>query len=72
VRRFIIRLRRLLGELDYAQRRCLELRTGVRFTGPAEPSRRARREAAALDDVWALEPAGQTARTGADAGTDGG
>ncbi len=31
-RHLIRRVRRVLGELDYAQRRSLELRTGVPFT----------------------------------------
>jgi hypothetical protein len=59
--RFFIKLRRLLGELDYAQRRTLELRTGVSFTGPAEPSRRARRQTAALHRLFELD--GETSET---------
>jgi hypothetical protein len=49
-----IRLRRLLGELDYAQRRVLELRTGVAFTGPRDRSPGARRQVSELDSLWQL------------------
>ena len=48
----MLRLRRLLGELDYAQRRTLELRTGRSFTGPRLPSRAARREVDQLNATW--------------------
>jgi hypothetical protein len=50
--RLAIRLRRIYAELDYAQRRSLELRTGRSFTGPPRPSRRTRRQIAELDRAW--------------------
>ena len=40
-RQTISRVKRIAAELDYAQRRLLEIRTGVPFTRPEE--RRARR-----------------------------
>ena len=45
----VIRLRRLYGELAYAQRRCIELRTGVPLTGPTDRSRRSRRQISELN-----------------------
>jgi hypothetical protein len=49
----MLRLRRLFGELDYAQRRMLELRTGQPFTGPRPASPRAAAEIDRLDAAWA-------------------
>ena len=51
----MLRLRRLFNELDYAQRRMLELQTGQSLTGPRPPSRAARREIEQLDCAWSLE-----------------
>jgi hypothetical protein len=48
----IIRARRVFAELNYAQRRALEWRMGVQFTGPREPSRRGREEIARLQELW--------------------
>lgn len=45
------RLRRILGELSYAQRRSFELRTGLPFPG-AEPSARGRRQISELNALW--------------------
>jgi hypothetical protein len=50
--RRILRLRRLFAELDYAQRRTLELRTGVSFTGPRPVSGRAQAQIARLESAW--------------------
>jgi hypothetical protein len=47
-----VRLRRLLGELGYAQRRVLELQTGVAFTGRRELSRPHRRQISELESLW--------------------
>jgi hypothetical protein len=68
MRHLTLRLRRLLGELSYAQRRTLELRTGVEFTGPRPESRRERRQVAALESTWELpvrraQPAAMTSST---------
>jgi hypothetical protein len=46
------RLRRLFGELSYAQRRSFELRTGVPYTDPRGPSPRNQREIDHLDALW--------------------
>ena len=49
----ILRLRRLHGELAYAQRRLLELQTGLCLARPSVRSRRHQREVAELDALWA-------------------
>jgi hypothetical protein len=45
------RLRRLAGELSYAQRRSFELRTGIPYPVP-ERSRRGRRQVSELNALW--------------------
>lgn len=45
------RLRRLAGELSYAQRRSFELRTGIPYPS-AELSRRGRRQISELNALW--------------------
>ncbi|HLI60715.1 MAG TPA: hypothetical protein VKV21_13725 [Solirubrobacteraceae bacterium] len=45
------RLRRLAGELSYAQRRSFELRTGIPYPESAR-SRRGRREVSELNALW--------------------
>ena len=52
-----IRIRRVFGELAYAQRRSLELRTGLSLTEPPERTRHGRRQVAQLEAVWARGPA---------------
>jgi len=52
-----IRMRRVFGELAYAQRRSLELRTGLSLTEPRERTRRGRRQVAQLDALWARRAA---------------
>ena len=49
------RLRRLIGELGYAQRRSFELQTGVSLTDPRGPSRRSRRQIDHLDALWSRQ-----------------
>ena len=49
------RVRALLTELDYAQRRLLEIRTGYVFT-PEERARRARAETRQLERLLDGEP----------------
>jgi hypothetical protein len=49
------RVRTVLQELDYAQRRRLEIRTGYAFT-PEERCRRARAEIRALEHLLDDEP----------------
>ena len=46
------RIRRLFGELGYAQRRSFELRTGVSFSDPRGRSGRNQREIDHLDALW--------------------
>jgi hypothetical protein len=46
------RLRRIIGELGYAQRRSFELQTGVSLSEPRQRSRRHRRQIAELDALW--------------------
>jgi hypothetical protein len=46
------RLRRIVGELSYAQRRSFELRTGVPFPGGADRSSRGRRRISELNALW--------------------
>jgi hypothetical protein len=47
----VIRFRRLVGELDYAQRRLFELRTGVPATG-ASRRRRDEHQIQMLEDLY--------------------
>ena len=57
-RRMAGRLREIAAEIDYAQRRLLELRTGVAFTPETERAL-ARAEVAELEALYAhSEPAG--------------
>lgn len=46
------RVRRLIGEIGYAQRRSFELQTGVPLTEPRNPSRRSQRQIQHLDALW--------------------
>lgn len=46
------RIRRLVGELSYAQRRSFELRTGVPYPGGAGPSTHGRRQISELNALW--------------------
>ncbi len=46
------RLRRLIGELGYAQRRSFELQTGVPLTRPRGDVRRDQRQIDHLDALW--------------------
>jgi hypothetical protein len=55
--RLTIRLRRLYADADYAQRRLLELRTGLTLTGPRAVAPRARREIDHLEAALAAPPA---------------
>jgi hypothetical protein len=62
VRHMVGRLRQIAAEIDYAQRRMLELRTGIPFTPETERAV-ARAEVAGLEALYAQpdrerEPAG--------------
>jgi hypothetical protein len=46
------RIRRLFGELAYAQRRSFELQTGVPLSDPRGPSARNQRQIDHLDALW--------------------
>ena len=53
----ILRARRLLAELTYAQRRTLELRTGVSFSDQRRPPRGADPRYAGLEALWSAPAA---------------
>jgi hypothetical protein len=61
VRRAIARVKKVWAELDYANRRALEIRTGIPFRTPEERSRSLAR-VRALEYLYASEDAQVSAR----------